>query len=344
MKWQSIVASCIVAALGMSSSALAFAASNTSTNEEISELKRRLQVLEKRVDEEEVVATSENPNEPDVGVIRDVVRFGTGPYFGLDSTYDGSDLLVNEPSINKDLGILRQNKYLNEHIGHVSDSGPRVQFSGNVEAFLQVDSQPFGLLQANTPFGLIEKKNFMGASADLDFSAQINSWWTGYIRLDGNVEEPSIVTLDQSFIILGDLQQLPVYATIGRLYIPNGSFSTGMATSPVTRTIGRTKATSLVLGESYNGFDAALFGFDGRTVRQDTSSDRVDEWGAGLQYTTRNLFYKEYFLRMGVGFTNNVASADGFTMMVLLTALFLQLIFMPALVPVFFVSVVNIYS
>jgi hypothetical protein len=316
MKWHSIVTSCIVAALGMSSSTIAFAAKNTSTNEEISDLKRRLQVLEKRVDENTDVETQNgtvNANDPDIGVIRDVVRFGTGPYFGLDATYDGSDLLVNEPSINKDLGILRQNKYLNEHIGHVSDSGPRVQFSGNVEVWAQANSQPFGLLQTNSPIGLLEEKNFMGASADLDFAAQINTWWTGYIRLDGNVEEPSIVTLDQSFIILGDLQQLPTYATLGRLYIPSGAFNTNMASSPVTRTIGRTKATALVIGESYNGFDGALFGYDGRTIKEDAPSDRLDEWGAGLQYTTRNLFYKGYFLRAGVGFNSNVSSSDGFT-------------------------------
>lgn len=326
MKLRSIFVTCLLATVGMSCSVAALAAKNNTTAEEISDLRRRLDQLENRVDNDDTQEVAEedaadgsdipakkNSYAPDIKVVRDMVRFGTGPYFGLDATYDGSDLLVNEPSINKDLGILRQNMYLNEHVGHVRDTGPRVQFSGNVEAYVQQNGQPFGLIQANTPFGLVEKKNFMGASADLDFAAQINSWWTGYIRLDGNIEEPSYVTLDQSFIILGDLQQLPVYSTLGRLYIPSGYFSSAMTSAPVTRTIGRTKSTALVVAQSYKGFDAAIFGYDGRTHKRFEPKERVDEWGGNFQYTTRNLFNQGYFLRAGVGFNSNVSSSDGMT-------------------------------
>jgi len=300
MKLQSVVCSCLVALLGMSASTIAFAANKNSASSEVAELKRRLQELEQRVEEDEKKLEERSDSIED---IRDLVRFGTGPYFGLDATYDGSDLLINEPSINKDLGILRQNLYLNEHAGHVSDSGPRVQFSGNVEVFAVGNSQPFGL----SPF-----KSAIGATADLDFAAQINSWWTGYIRFNGDVTEPAYITLDQSFIILGNLEELPTYGTLGRLYLPSGSFSTNMATSPVTRTLGRTKATAFVLGSSYEGFDAALFGYDGRTSR-DNSRDHLDEWGAGLQYTTRNLMNEGAFWRFGAGYNSNIASSDGMT-------------------------------
>lgn len=344
MKLRSVVFF-VVAILGVSSS-ITFAANQADTQAELDDLKKRIQYLEQRVatkpkpspksepkkipserikrtrtvtkpgyissdqarEEDVNPEPSQNPtikytDDADLSVIRDVVRFGTGPYFGLDATYDGSDLLINEPSINKDLGILRQNRYLNEHIGHVSDSGPRVQFSGNVEVWGLFNSQPFGI---------VTTKSFMGASADLDFAAQINSWWTGYIRLDGDVAEPSIVTLDQSFIILGDLQQLPFYATLGRLYIPSGAFFTNMASSSVVRKLGRTKATSLVTAMSYEGIDAAVFAYDGRTARGNVR-DHVDEWGAGLQYTTSNLFNNGYYLRLGSGFNSNIASSEGFT-------------------------------
>lgn len=340
-----------VAVLGVSSN-ITFAANQVATQAELDDLRKRIQQLEQKVvsrpaestrpalpssinptktpapkinrtrtvtkaktissDEarlEDVSPDSQqNPvikytDDGDLSVIRDVVRFGTGPYFGLDATYDGSDLLINEPSINKDLGILRQNRYLNEHIGHVKDSGPRVQFSGNVEVWGLFNSQPFGI---------VSTKSFLGASADLDFAAQINSWWTGYIRLDGDVAEPAIVTLDQSFIILGDLQQLPFYATLGRLYIPSGAFFTNMASSSVVRKLGRTKATALVAAVSYEGIDGAIFGYDGKTARGNVR-DHLDEWGAGLQYTTSNLFNNGYYLRFGSGYNSNISSSEGFT-------------------------------
>ncbi len=176
---------------------------------------------------------------------------GLGRYFGIAASLDGSELIVNTPSINKDLAILLQKQYILQHDGkNFLDNNPIVQLSGNVEARLIHD----GSLSSQE--NQIELTN-----AEFDISAWTMRAVTGYIKIAPNTDRwiptndisvnhwslTDIVPL--AFINVGDLDQSPVFFTAGQIYAPFGAFSTNFSTtSSLNKAMGRILTRALKLG------------------------------------------------------------------------------------------------
>jgi hypothetical protein len=229
---------------------------------------------------------------------RALTRFGTGYYFGLGSTYDGSDLLINEPSLHKDLGLLEQNRYMDAHIGKIGDTGARVQISGNIEIASAFHSHPLPN----------KEKSAVDAFGEVDLSTQVNDYFTGYIKFAGSSDNEDFV-FDQGFLVFGNLDEMPWYVTAGKLFVPNGDYSTYMVSSPLTRALGRNKANAVVGGYFDPNFSAEAFAWQGFT--KNSSSSEIDQWGVNADFHPLPCPGDDRSFRVGASYFNHMGDADG---------------------------------
>ncbi len=103
-------------------------------------------------------------------------------------------------------------------------------------------------------------------SLDLDFLAKINNWTSVLIRPEvSNLGTSSeSLAMHDAFVTFGNLNQFPLYATVGKTYIPWGIFAGGgVWNASLTRVAFRPGVTNQVIfGYFENGLNTSLSFFN----------------------------------------------------------------------------------
>jgi len=238
----------------------------------------------------------------------------TSPMIGLRSEADIGDLIVNMPSVNEDLRILKQRQEL---IGLYNKFGlpvptqPIIDLSGRVE----------GQILSEKPFGSARTNDTDLSGAELDIAALVSPWATGLIAIvyDNNPPAPgtgrhvdnSRVRVDKGFVMIGDLTQSPFYGTLGQFFVPFGQYGSFMVSSPLTQFVGRIKARAALLGYnqslgSVGAFNGSIVGFRGDSIVGGTST--VNNYAVNLDYT---FGHSKLSGDVAVSYVANIADAQG---------------------------------
>lgn len=212
-------------------------------------------------------------------------RLGIGPYLNTEEAFDGSELIINVPSIREDARILLKEYQLDREchdIGIPPPSLPRVTLSGKLE----------GQISYGNTYSQLRTANINFSSAELNAYIQANSWVYGYMALDYDPDElidGSRVFMNRAFVTIGNLNKLPFYTSIGQVYLPFGRYSNLMISSPVTLGLGRTRARALTLGYQQTGSNALhaeIYSYQALT--RTTSGNQNNQWGADIGYEFNN--------------------------------------------------------
>ena len=262
----------------------------------------------------------------DINVVADpehpVFIIGTpvisSPYIGINSEYNASDLVVNQPYVNEDLYLLQQRKqfynYFHKKNNFPLPNTPIVNFSGKVEAQV-IHGDMFGNFQN----GSVNDIDLTGI--ELDTEILVNNWITGLIAFVYDNSPPntsprridnSNVFLERGFLTVGNLAELPMYGTIGQFYVPFGQYSSEMISDPFTKTLGRIKARALELGFSKrlnveNNLNLAAFVFRGPS-RTSLQNNGLHNYGANIDYTFTK---SKWNLDLAGSYIRNITDALG---------------------------------
>jgi hypothetical protein len=254
-----VVSACLLAL----SSSPSMAHSNSA---HIEALEKQMDALQQEMKALKAAKYDKTTTEPSVG---------TASSFGLGSAYDGSDLLINAPNVYKDFSLLKQNQAIEKSVGHPLTQ-PRVIVSGQIAADLMTHTDPF----------VGDKSSGVEAGTEIDMSAQLNNWVTGFTSLKaGSVSttDNANFAMPQAFVSFGNLDCSPFFLTAGKFYIPAGSFSTNMLfLTPTTRSLGRASTPAISGNYTNGGFLSSVFVYNGATKR--TGNDRTDGVGGRLNY------------------------------------------------------------
>lgn len=242
----------------------------------------------------------------------------SSPYIGINSEYNASDLVVNQPYVNEDLYLLQQRKqlynYLHKQLGYPLPTTPIVNLSGKIEAQV-IHGDQFGNFQN----GSVTDIDLTGI--ELDTEILVNNWTTGLIAFVYDNSPPntsprridnSNVFLERGFLTFGNLALFPLYGTIGQFYVPFGQYSSGMISDPFTKTLGRTKARAIALGFSKqfdpeNNLNLAAFVFRGPT-KTSMGNNGLHNYGANIEY----IFTKpKWNLDLAASYIRNIADSFG---------------------------------
>jgi hypothetical protein len=320
--------------------ALANEITQTSNDKEIKRLSQRTQVLEselqrvqnqvatlRRQSNQSAISSTETTAETAahqslVTSLHPFFIIGTpvisSPYIGINSEYNASDLVVNQPYVNEDLNLLQQRKqiynYLQQH-GHAFSDTPIVNLSGKIESQI-FHTNHFNNFQNNSATDI----DLTGI--ELDTEILVNQWVTGLIAFVYDNTPPtdmsprridnSRVLLERGFLTIGNLAKFPLYATMGQFYVPFGQYSSAMISDPFTKILGRTKARALTLGFSKqfneeNDLNLSAFIFRGPS-RTSIDNNGLRNYGANAEY----IFTKpKWNLDIAGSYIRNIADSVG---------------------------------
>lgn len=179
----------------------------------------------------------------------------TAPFIQSRYQFGGGGLITNYSSIDKDVSVLRQRKeFYNEMtaMGFLMPGYPLLEISGQLN--MQVN--------ATRPYDGDTTSDINLSTAELDFQALINPWFTGFLSFIYNSLEPSdggnrvtnsTVLVDNAFITIGNLNQSPFYMTMGQIYVPFGQFDSYMISNSTPKTLFRTLARPILFGYQSQG-------------------------------------------------------------------------------------------
>jgi hypothetical protein len=250
----------------------------------------------------------------------------TGPYVGVPFQFAGSNLIINSPSVNTDVQLLTVRKSILDHLdkrGQIvkTPDNSHLLFSGVVE----------GAASYYNRGGSPSTSSIDLSSVGLDaFFIGPSDWTLGYFELNYEDTNPansvyvstnqytvlnSRVFVNRAFITVGDFQKSPFYGSLGQFYVPFGVYSSVMVSNPLTKTMMRTKARSLLLGfQQQNAnvaFYGAVYGFRGDSHTESVS--KINNGGINLGVKWDQATFSKYVFhsKIGVGVIANIADSGG---------------------------------
>ncbi len=243
------------------------------------------------------------------------VTVTTSPYIGLRSAFDASDLLINIPTMNEDLRLLRQRAVLKQKLGEQLPylDRPIIVLSGRLEAFAYNRSEYEGGTENDIDLNTME----------LDLLVHASSWALGFISIDydnsffdtslatpliGSRVANSRLFLKRGFITLGDIDRFPFYLSVGQMYLDFGSYGSSLVTPPLTLLLGQANERQVQVGYGQaDGFNFSAYAFRGET-HTGTKTNRINEGGLNFSYNKE--LTKDFSLGFGAGLLTNIADAD----------------------------------
>lgn len=236
----------------------------------------------------------------------------TSPYIGIRSQFDGSDLIVNLPTMNEDLRLLQQKQeFANMSRVEPFQDRPIVELSGKVEGQVSWDN-----------FGGGNHTDIDLSGVELDTLVNVSPWAFGYVSLlydnspfssDSRPVGPRIansnIFLRRGFLTIGNLNKTPFYFTIGQMYVPFGRYASSMVSDPITRVMARTNQRAVVFGYSNDGLFAQAYAFRGDTRIGTSQGANVNEGGFNLGYQFK--YNDKLSGQIGAGIISNLSDSMG---------------------------------
>ena len=233
----------------------------------------------------------------------------TSPYIGLKSAFDASDLIPNSPTINTDLFLLKQNQQLEcRSCSKAKLFADRsvIEIGGGLEGQLVT-----GLQSKKRPSTDLDLTR-----ADIDLLAHISPWATGFMAIayDNSPLLPipgglrvsnSRFFLSRGFVTVGNLNNSPIYATFGQMYVPFGRYASNLLSPPVTLKLGRTTGRTFLLGYNQHGLNGSVYAFHGDSHGDETG---LNQWGINTSY---QYTYQDNKLNFGAGYIADIIDAKG---------------------------------
>lgn len=303
----------------------AFADQATSISQQVQTVDKRTQLLEQQVTELRTKLNEMNttikpeetkPSTLDDEALSEAVRAHSlvsfGPYLNIRTQFNGSELIVNTPSIRESSRLLL-NRYKNEQAaraaGKPMPSVPRIELSGVLG----------GQVFYGSGYDAGKTSNVDLTDAEIDTYVVMNDWISGFMAVvydngtggASRAVDNANVEISKAFITLGDLGKTPYYTSLGQLYVPFGRYSSSMVSSPLTKKIGRIKERALVAGykdTETNAFFGELYAFK---ASSGFSSERSTVNDAGIDIGYDFTIDDRISGEMGAGIISTIADSDG---------------------------------
>ncbi len=146
------------------------------------------------------------------------------------------------------------------------------------------------------------------ATVELGLDARISSWSDAHLVFlyEGGAEDEHVL-LDEGTITLSDLEKIPAYLTMGKMYLPFGSYGSNMISDSLPLEIGEINDTAALVGFEAQGFSGAIFVFNG-DINETDKEDGIDVYGASLGYVHE---CERLSFHAGVDWLSSIADTDG---------------------------------
>ena len=234
----------------------------------------------------------------------------TTPGFASESTFDGSDLLINFSSANEDIRLLTLHEKWDK-ARKKALKRPNLVMSGALE--VQVLGQEMHEASSQSDFDLTRAELDMFSEVNPSFIGMISLVYdNGFIPGQGYRISNSRLYIKRAFLSYGDFYKSPWYVTAGQTYIPFGRYSSAMLSAPETLVLGRTSARAVLVGmnRKQDHTQSILTGyvFKGDMAKAN-DTNRINNYGLNAQWQYAPNKNKTW--TVGASYIANMADSSG---------------------------------
>jgi len=158
-------------------------------------------------------------------------------------------------------------------------------------------------------FAGVDSSDLTLAKVELEFDAQPTDFASAHVILlyedDGNEN----IVLDEAYATLGNSEKYPLYLQAGKWTLPFGGFGSDMNTSPLTKSVGKTREAAVLLGAAWSDFTVEGYVYNGDSQKTGTD-DKIDQWGVAFGFATEG-DHSAY--SAGAGYLRNIADSNPLT-------------------------------
>ncbi|MBU4353036.1 MAG: LbtU family siderophore porin [Nanoarchaeota archaeon] len=127
------------------------------------------------------------------------------------------------------------------------------------------------------------------------------------------VVDEAIIHFQAEEVCIPDLScKSPWYANVGKLNVPFGYFESHFISDPLTKELGDTKETAVIVGVHHSLMNVAAGVFNG-DVDKAGNDDHVESYLAAGMFTLPEEIVPNLSLMAGVSYISNIADSDGLT-------------------------------
>lgn len=155
------------------------------------------------------------------------------------------------------------------------------------------------------PFEGDSESAFSLATFELGVFAPITDW----VEVGASLlyeQDDTPLEVDIAYATIGNLEENPLYATVGQIYVPFGAYETNMVSDPLTLELGETRETALQLGFVKDAFNGSVYVFNG----DNESDNHVSSWGANLGFAQEA--GNGVTWGGGIGYISDLGDSDAF--------------------------------
>ncbi|MBU4260263.1 MAG: LbtU family siderophore porin [Proteobacteria bacterium] len=145
------------------------------------------------------------------------------------------------------------------------------------------------------------------ATVEVGLDARISDWSQAHLLLlYEEDEEDNHLIVDEGTITFGKLDVFPAYLTVGKMYLPFGSYVTNMISDTLPLELGEIRDSAVLAGFQSSGFYGSLYGFNG-VLSERGENDKIDAWGASLGFAHER---EGFSVDVGLDWLNNIGDTD----------------------------------
>ena len=182
----------------------------------------------------------------------------------------------------------------------------RLSISGVIEAEAGYEDRTY-----NNPSKQDEESSDITlATMELGIDADISKYVSGHVLLLWEEDDTEPLDLDEGYITLDGADTLPMYANIGKLYVPFGAYQTHFISDPLTLELGETRESAIHAGWGNDIYDLGLSVFNG-DVNETDSDNHIESYVANAALSLPNNALPGLNMSFGASYISNIADSDG---------------------------------
>jgi len=147
------------------------------------------------------------------------------------------------------------------------------------------------------------------STVELGIDVDIVKHVSGHVLFLWEEDDTEPVDLDEGFITIDGDDVVPIYLTVGKLYVPFGNFESNMISDPLTLELGETRESAVQVGFESEGFYGSVYVFNG-DIDEDGDDNQIDNFGANAGYAFEN---DDFNLDISISYINNLMDSDGWS-------------------------------
>ncbi len=219
---------------------------------------------------------------------------------GVNSTLS-NQMMSNQSGVGKELNLLQNNLSVPVTVGGFVQADAVYDHSSPNGNFINPAINAAGITSDSATRLLL-------SNVSLATTAKMGSWVTGYIQAGkSNVGESTASSsfgIQDAYLVLGNLSQMPVYGFVGDKDIDFGSFATvDMYNAPLTRELFQARGATAGVGVNAYGFNGTLSLMNGGAMSTSPVSVNSVTQYSNLN-TINNSSINNYALNLNYGMTN----------------------------------------